>query len=133
MMNLNEVFLTGNIGKKPEIKYAKEDKPVLTFSIAQNSKTKDNKQFTEWYNIVVFDKLAETLSLYLEAGMWVFIKGTLKINNYEDKDKNKRIKVYIAAYKVIFTGGNKESKNSVTEELHDNNKEDENLDDDINF
>jgi single-strand DNA-binding protein len=133
MMNLNEVFLTGNIGKKPEIKYTKEEKPVLTFSIAQNSKTKDDKKITEWYNIVVFDKLAETLSLYLEAGMPVLVKGVLKVNNYEDKDKNKRTKVYIVAHKVIFTGGTKESK---TAEI----PEDVNFgivpatdDDDINF
>ena len=113
-MSMNRVQLIGNIGKEPVFDYKKEDTAVLKFSVAVNSKVKD-KKVAEWFNVVAFDKLAETLKPYLTAGMRVYVEGALRIKKYENKDKEERLQVNIIAHKVDFFGG-KEQK---TEEFHE--------------
>ena len=113
-MSMNRVQLIGNIGKEPEFSYKKEDIAVLKFSAAVNSKVKD-KKVTEWFNVVCFDKLAETLKVYLKAGMQVFVEGALKVSKYENKDKEERLQVNIIAHKVDFFGGQSEEKESEVE------------------
>ncbi len=115
-MSMNRVQLIGNIGKEPQFDYKKEDTAVLKFSVAVNSKVKDKKT-TEWFNVVAFDKLAETLKVYLKAGIQVYVEGALKIKKYENKDKEERLQVYILAHKVDFFGG-KEQK-TANEESHE--------------
>ncbi len=112
-MSMNRVQLIGNIGKEPQFDYKKEDTAVIKFSVAVNSKVKD-KKVTEWFNVVAFDKLAETLKVYLKAGMQVYVEGALKIKKYENKDKEERLQVNILAHKVDFFG----RLNSKDEEEH---------------
>ena len=109
---MNRVQLIGNIGKKPEFDYKKEI-AVLKFSVAVNSKVKEQK-VTEWFKVVVFEKLAETLKVYLESGMPVFIEGSLKINKYKNDKGEERQNVYILAHKVNFFA-NKNTEGTETE------------------
>ncbi len=117
-MSMNRVQLIGNIGKEPQFDYKKEDTAVIKFSVAVNSKVKD-KKITEWFNVVAFDKLAETLKVYLKAGMQVYVEGALKIKKYENKDKEERLQVNILAHKVDFFG----RINSKDEEEHAESEE----------
>ena len=114
-MSMNRVQLIGNIGKEPEFSYKKEDIAILKFSVAVNSKVKE-KKVTEWFNVVCFDKLAETLKVYLKAGMQVYVEGSLKVSKYENKDKEERLQVSVIAHKVDFFGGKDENSDTETEE-----------------
>jgi len=90
----NQVQLIGNLGKKPEIKSFGEDKKLATFSIATSDYYNDNKgekkEQTQWHNVVVFGKQAETVEKYLDKGMQVAVSGKITYRQYEDKDGIKR-------------------------------------------
>lgn len=90
----NQVQLIGNLGKKPEIKSFGEDKKLATFSIATSDYYYDNKgekkEQTQWHNVVVFGKQAETVEKYLDKGMQVAVSGKITYRQYEDKDGIKR-------------------------------------------
>ncbi|HMV13730.1 MAG TPA: single-stranded DNA-binding protein [Chitinophagales bacterium] len=90
----NQVQLIGNLGKKPEIKSFGEDKKLATFSIATSDYYYDNKgekkEQTQWHNVVVFGKQAETVEKYLDKGMQVAVTGKITYRQYEDKDGIKR-------------------------------------------
>ncbi len=90
----NQVQLIGNLGKKPEIKSFGEDKKLATFSIATSDYYYDNKgekkEQTQWHNVVVFGKQAETVEKYLDKGVQVAVSGKITYRQYEDKDGIKR-------------------------------------------
>lgn len=89
---MNKVLLTGNITKDLEIKKS-GDTDILKFSIAVK-RDKDNVDFIP---ITVFGKQAEAVVKYCGKGSKILVSGTLRISNYEDKNKVKRTSVEVIA------------------------------------
>lgn len=92
-MNLNKVFLIGNLTRDPETRSLPSGQSVASFGLATNRIfKKDGKQEkqAEFHNIVAFGRLAEIASQYLSRGKMVFIEGRMQTRNWEAKDGTKR-------------------------------------------
>lgn len=104
---INSVILIGRVGKDPEMKYFDSGKVKTTFSIAVNRWTKEGDK-TDWYNIELWDKKAEIAGQYVKKGRLVSIEGRLNIDNWTDRDGNKRETALIRAFDFSFLGGKNE-------------------------
>ena len=114
MASLNKVMLIGRLGRDPEIRYSQQGLAVVNFSIATNEywtdkNTGDRQEKTEWHNIVVFGKQAETCEKYLSKGKEVYIEGRLQTSNYE-KDGQTHYNTKIVASNFQFLGGKQDSQ-----------------------
>ena len=96
----NYVSLVGHLGKDPETKQI-ADTTLCKFSIAVNEVVKKEK-VTNWFNIVVWGKIAENCGKYLSKGSMVKVDGRLDVRSYEDKEGVKKIAVEIVASSVDF-------------------------------
>ena len=109
MASLNRVFLIGNLGQDPELRYTPNQTAVANFNIATTDSRmdKDGKRVetTEWHRIVVWSKTAENCAKYLAKGRPVFIEGRLQTRSWEDKTGQKRYTTEIVADRVQFLGG----------------------------
>lgn len=56
------------------------------------------KEETTWFNIVAWDRLAETCSQYIHKGDQVYLEGRFVSRKYTDKDNIDR-----AAFEVVVT------------------------------
>ena len=105
---LNKVFIIGNLGKDPEVRFTSNGKAVAKFSVATSERWTDqdgNKQErTEWHNVVVWGKQAETCGQYLAKGRQVFVEGRLKQDRWESPEGKKMSKVRVIAENVTFLG-----------------------------
>ena len=111
MMYLNKVMIFGNLTREPELKSLPSGINVTSFSLATNRVYKDrdgNKQEqTDYHNIVVFGRQAETSAQYLKKGSGALIEGRLQTRSW-DKDGVKQYRTEIVADRVQFgprTGG----------------------------
>ena len=106
MSNVNRSFVSGRLGKDPDVRYTPAGNAVCNMSIACNSSHKDKHgayvDHTEWINIECWGKTAENCGKYLNKGSNVFIEGRLVYNKYEDKDGNKKVSARIKADKITF-------------------------------
>jgi single-strand DNA-binding protein len=92
---MNKVMLIGNVGREPEMTYTPSGSAVTKFSLATNRRWKDKttgeqKEETTWFNIVAWDRLAETCSQYIHKGSKIYAEGRLTIREYTDKDNVQR-------------------------------------------
>jgi single-strand DNA-binding protein len=62
----------GRLGKEPDLRYTKTQKPVCYLSVAV---TDEEAQKTNWNKVVVWGKQAELASQYLRKGSDVFVQG----------------------------------------------------------
>lgn len=102
-MNLNKVFVLGNLTRDPERRSLPSGQPVVSFGLATNRYfTKDGKKEkrTEFHNITAFGKLAETADQYLNKGSLALIEGRLRTNTWEDKNGNRRSRTEIIALNI---------------------------------
>jgi single-strand DNA-binding protein len=117
MAGLNKVVLIGNLGRDPEISRSQQGLAVVNFSIATSEQwtdknTGDRQEKTEWHNIVVFGKQAETCEKYLSKGSQIFIEGRLQTRNYE-KEGQTHYRTEIVVSNFQFLG---EKQPDVTKE-----------------
>ncbi len=112
-MAVNKFIGIGNLGKDPEIRYMQDGKSVANISIGISEKYKDKqgqqKEVTEWVNVVFFGKLADIVGQYLKKGSQVYIEGKLKTEKYE-KDGQTRYSTKVIGESMKMLGGKTESK-----------------------
>ena len=101
MAAVNKVILLGNVGRDPEIRYMPDGKAVANFSLATSETWKDKttgekKESTEWHRIDVFDPDvyavgdAVVVRDYVTKGKQLYIEGSLRTEEWTDKDGIKR-------------------------------------------
>jgi len=100
-MNLNKVFLIGRVATQPEMKTTTSGQSVCTFSLATNRtwKGKDGQKQEEsqFHRIVLWQKLAEIASQFLNKGSLVLIEGRIQNRSWDDKTGVKRYTTEIIA------------------------------------
>lgn len=106
-MYLNKVYLIGNLTKDPELKSLPTGTKVTQFSLATNSSYKDasgnKKETTEYHNIVVFGRQAETAAQYLKKGQSTLVEGRIQTRSWDDKnDGSKKYRTEIIADSIQF-------------------------------
>ena len=99
----NNVILMGRLGAKPELRrVGGENTPVVDVSIATNRFSR-GKKATDWHNVTLWDKQAELICTQ-DKGDQVYVEGRLQTDEWEDKEGNKRRKVYVQAFRFEFCG-----------------------------
>jgi single-strand DNA-binding protein len=100
-MNLNKVFILGNLAKDPEVRTIPSGQQVATFPVATNrvwyNQAKEKNQEVEFHNIVMWGKLAEIASKYLNKGKMVLIEGRIKTRSWQAQDGTKKYRTEIIA------------------------------------
>ena len=111
-MSINKVFVSGNIGRDPELRATASGTQILSFSVAVNDRQKDKhtgewSDYTNWIDCLVFGARAEPLSRFLSKGAKVAIEGKLRYRSWESKDGGKRSKLEVVADEVEVVGRSK--------------------------
>ncbi len=89
---INKVILLGRLGKDPVIRRLENGRIVANITLATNDYyTKDGQRMesTEWHNLEMWDKQAETAEKYLKKGSYTDAEGQekqmrkIRVNNFQ--------------------------------------------------
>jgi single-strand DNA-binding protein len=104
-MYLNKAYIIGNLTRDPEVKSLPSGVQVATFGVATNRYYTDRdgakQESTEFHNIVVFGRSAETSAQFLKKGSQVLIEGRLQTRSWEQEGQ-KKYRTEIVADRVQF-------------------------------
>ena len=102
-MSVNQVAVTGNLTREPELRATQGGTAVLSFGIAVNDRRKNAsgqwEDVPNFFECVTFGNRATALSDILTKGMKVAVAGKLRYSSWE-KDGQKHSKVDIIANDV---------------------------------
>lgn len=105
MVDLNRVFLMGNLTADPEVRYAPSGDAVadLRMAINRRYKSRDGQDREEvcYVSVVAWGRQAETCGQYLHKGSPVMVEGSLKYDAWE-KDGQKHSRLLVRANRVQF-------------------------------
>ncbi|MFZ5823758.1 MAG: single-stranded DNA-binding protein [Bacillota bacterium] len=101
---LNSVVLIGRLTKDPELRYTQSGKAVATLRLAVDRGTTNpqGEKETDFIDVVVWERQAETVANYLQKGRLVAVQGRLQIRQYETQEGQRREKAEIVASTVRF-------------------------------
>lgn len=104
----NNVTVTGNATREPELRFTPSGQAVANFGVAVNRRWQ-NRQTQEWeesvsfFDITCWSTLAENVAESLAKGTRVTITGRLDQRSWETQDGDKRSKVEIVADDVAVS------------------------------
>lgn len=130
-MYLNKAMIYGNLTRDPEMKALPSGMNVTSFAVATNRVYNDRdgnrQESTDFHNIVVFGRQAETVNQYLKKGSGAYVEGRLQTRSWE-KDGQKMYRTEIVADRVQFGpkndggGGASTSASSQSNQANDTNE-----------
>ena len=120
-MDFNKVILIGRLTKDIELQSTNSGKQYAQFDLAvgNGKDSEGNERPTDFITCVIWDKGAETLSVYLHKGDRVAIDGRYKIDKYQNDKGENRYKHYIRVETFEFL--NTKPKDSFVPEEPDGN------------
>jgi len=106
-MYLNKAILIGNLTRDPELRSLPSGVKVCTFSLATNRVWKDKdgarQESTDYHNVVVFGRQAETVAQYMKKGSSILVEGRMQTRSWDDKNSGeKKYRTEIVADKTQF-------------------------------
>lgn len=109
---MNTVVLVGRVGRDAEIRYFESGKVKANFSIAVNRwDAKTKSEIADWFNIDVWDKLAEFAGEYVKKGTQIVVEGRIAQNKWTDKATgNDRESFLVIANNIRLLGSKRDSE-----------------------
>ncbi len=104
----NNVTVTGNATRAPEMRFTPSGQAVTNFGIAVNRRWQ-NRQSGEWeedvsfFDITCWSNLAQNVAESVDRGTRVTVTGRLDQRSWETQDGDKRSKVEIVADEVAIS------------------------------
>ena len=106
---MNSVQILGNLGRDPIIRATKTGRSVASFSVAvsRNYTTPQGEQreLTDWINVVAWGPLAEAVGNQLKKGSRVFVEGRISSRSYDAQDGTKRYVTEVVANTIAVPIG----------------------------
>ncbi len=103
-LSLNKVYVAGNVVRDPQLRYTPEGTAVCDITLAINRVYKKSngelQRETCFVEVESWRKNAEIAAEHLKKGAPALIVGSLKQDEWTDKEGNKRSKIKILAEKV---------------------------------
>ena len=86
---INKVILIGNLGDDVKLRRTEGGTAVTTISIATSDvwvdkATNEQKENTEWHDVVLWRNLAENAEKYLKKGSKVYVEGQLQTRKWQE-------------------------------------------------
>lgn len=104
---LNKVMLIGHLGDNVKTHYFEGGNcigrfPLATNEVYTNKSSGEKITSTDWHNIVVKNKLAETCEKYIEKGDKVYVEGRLRNRQWQDEQGEKKYATEIHVNEILF-------------------------------
>jgi single-strand DNA-binding protein len=107
-MSFNKITIVGYLGRDPELRYTPQGTALCKMSIATTEKRKnaagEMEEHTTWFRVTAWGRQAELANEYLAKGRQVYVEGRLRLEEYTDREGQKRFSAEVSATEIQFLG-----------------------------
>lgn len=111
---MKKIFVTGNVGRDPESRYAPSGESFVTFSLAVTTGPKNNQK-TDWLEISCNGKTAELVQNYVRKGSKLLVEGMPSANAYINKEGKAVATLRVSASNIEFIGSRERTEEAGAE------------------
>jgi single-strand DNA-binding protein len=107
MRGINHITLVGHAGADPEVRTTPQGETLTKLRLATNRGVQRDGvwvQETDWHDVDLWGKQAETAARYVRKGEVVGIEGSLRVDTWTDKEGQRRKKVFVRASRLHLMG-----------------------------
>jgi single-strand DNA-binding protein len=106
---VNRAEIVGNVTRDPEVRTTTSGQQVVTIGVATNDRWKDrstgeDKERSEFHNVVIWGALAEQVSKQMKKGSRVYVTGRVQTRSWETQSGSKRYTTEVIAEQCTLLG-----------------------------
>jgi single-strand DNA-binding protein len=102
---MNKLIISGRLTRDCEVRFLQSGKPVMSFSVANNTGYGD-KQQTHYFECSLFgDRADGKLKDYMLKGAQVIVEGEISLNTYQKQDGTQAASLRVFVQNVELVGG----------------------------
>jgi single-strand DNA-binding protein len=102
---MNKVMVIGFVEREPELRHTANGQPVVSFSVSTTRRwttnSGENREATEWFNVVAWDNLAEVANRLLRKDNRVYAEGHLQTRSWDDQEGLRHVRTEVVASRLI--------------------------------
>ena len=106
---MNSVQVMGNLARDPVVRATKTGRAMASFTVAVNrsftTPQGEQRELTDWINVVAWGNLAEAVGNQLKKGTRVFVEGRISSRSYDAQDGTKRYVTEVVANTIAIPIG----------------------------
>ena len=110
----NKIILVGNLTRDIEVRFSSSNLAIGNTGIATNKKFKnqmgEEKEEVMFIDLTFFGRTAEVANQYLKKGSKILVDGRLKLDQWTDKNGQKRSKHSLVVESMKMLGGREEDR-----------------------
>ena len=110
---MQRYIATGNLTRNLELRYTKDNKPVVETVLAVRRGFTDE---TDFITIQVWNKQAENLAKYCGKGSKILVEGEIRVTSYKNKEDKTIYKTYVMVNNVEYLESKPKQKEEVKKE-----------------
>ena len=101
---LNKIVLMGRLTRDPELRRTQSGTAVASFTMAvdRDYKPQDGERETDFIDIVAWRGTGEFVSKYFTKGRMAVVEGRLQMEDWTDRDGNKRRSFKVVVENAYF-------------------------------
>lgn len=112
---MQQTLMIGNLTKEPENVEMQNNKLCkLVLAVNENYTNNNGEKVVQFFNVVVWNKLAENCLKYLHKGSKIAVLGRIQNRTWEDEKGMKKYAVEIVATDIEFLSPKKEDSIKLT-------------------
>ena len=124
MSSINQVAISGHLGRDAELQTTQSGFSYCTFSVAVTDPKKNDDgswgEYVNWVNVTIWGNRAEALAPILAKGTKVAVSGKLHYRSWETED-GKRSMLDVTANEIVLLGaGGQDGSSGVEKTVKDN-------------
>ena len=114
---LNKTILQGRLVRDPEMRTTQSGKSIASFTLAveRDFAPQGQQKETDFINCTAWNGTADFIAKYFSKGSMATVCGSLQIQNYTDRDGNKRSTPNVNVENIYFAGEKRAEKSKDSE------------------
>jgi len=101
---MNNITISGRVGRDAELRVIPSGTPVLSFPVASSKKVNQVEK-TTWFECSLFGKRAESLQQYITKGGQVVVTGSVELEQFQKNDGTSGAKIKVFVTDIDLVGG----------------------------
>lgn len=99
---MNVAIIMGRLTADPELRTTQSGLSVCKFTVACDRYNKDKG--ADFIRCIAWKNTADMIAKWFSKGKMIAVEGSIQVDNYEDKDGNKRTITSVLVNRVNFCG-----------------------------
>jgi len=100
---MNVLCISGRLVRDSELRFLKDGKQVLSFSVASNSGYGESKK-TNYFECSIFGARGEKLADYMKKGQEVAVSGEITLNEYQTTEGETKASLRVRVNDITLVG-----------------------------